>query len=130
MSTLIKRILFIAIILGIVYWIYWLIDRKWADDLKDDIITTTQKTVESLGGETTNQEDTNESVFGTTTESLWNYEEIVSEKSIVVTDPEIKEPVVPQTTTETTTKITTTKTTTTPTKTTSSSSNILFQLFK
>jgi hypothetical protein len=127
MSTLIRRIIFIAIILGIIYWIYWLIDRKWADDLREDVINTTQKTVESLGGESINQEDIIEPVVDGTTESLWSYEEILPEKNIVVTDPEIKEPVVTQST-NTITKTTTTKTTTK--KTTTSSSNILFQLFK
>lgn len=53
MSTLLKRILFIVIILAIAYGIYWLIDRQGADELKDDIVTTTQKTVEDFVETTT-----------------------------------------------------------------------------
>lgn len=124
MSTLLKRILFIVIILWIAYGIYWLIDRKWADELKEDFVTTTQETVESL-------KSVKDNVVSDSEESLGDVSEIIEEKKIIVTDPEIQEPVIVQPTTKTTiTKTTTTKTTTTPIKTTSSSSNILFQLFK
>lgn len=124
MSTLLKRIIFIAIILGIAYGIYWLIDRKWADELKQNIVTTTQKTVESLTA--TGNTDSGEIID--------TPKEIVVEKNIVVSDPEIKEPVTTPTPAKTTIPTTTKKTTTTPSSptksTTSSSSNVLFDLFK
>lgn len=123
MSTLLKRILFIVIILAIAYGIYWLIDRQGADELKDDIVTTTQKTVEDFVETTT--ENILQPVSNTGGESLWDYNEIFPEKNIVVTDPEIKAPVV-----QTTPKTTPVNTTSSPKKPSTSSSNILFQLFK
>lgn len=118
MSTLLKRIIFVAILLWIAYGIYRLIDRQWASELKENVVTTTQETAKSFGFDKDEVEELFDPVIDTSLESLWEESEIVSEKSIVVTDPEIKEPVIVKPTT------TTTKSTTT------SSSNILFQLFK
>jgi hypothetical protein len=123
MPTLLKRILFIAILLTIAYWIYRLIDKQWADDLKDNIVTTTQETAKSFGFDKDEIEEIFNPVIESSSESLWDATEIIYENNIVVSDPEIKEPV--------TTQPTTTKTNTTVKKTTTtSSSNILFQLFK
>lgn len=128
MTTLIKRIIFIVILLGIAYGIYWLIDRKWADELKENIVTTTQKTVESLI--TTWSSWGN---FATTEEFFDSSEEIIIEKNIIVNDPKIEEPTntintfspTPAPTTKKTTPSTSSSSTTK-----SSSSNILFDLFK
>lgn len=123
MPTLLKRILFIAILLTIAYWIYRLIDKQWADDLKDNVVTTTQETAKSFGFDKDEVEEIFNPVIESSSESLWDTTEIIYENNIVVSDPEIKEPV--------TTQPTTTKTNTTVKKTTTtSSSNILFQLFK
>lgn len=122
MSTLLKRILFITIVLAIAYGIYWLIDRQGADELKDDIVTKTQKTVENFVDTTT--ENVLQPVSDASVESLWDYNEILPEKNIVVTNPEIKEPVVQEPVKTTSVK------TSSPKKASTSSSNILFQLFK
>lgn len=114
MSTLFKRIFFILILLWIAYGIYWLIDRKGADELKENIVTTTQETVETF-------KSINDDTLSNSEETLGNISEVIAEQNIVVTDPEIQEPVVIQTTKTTTT---------TKPKSTSSSSNILFDLFK
>lgn len=127
MTTLIKRIIFIAIILGIAYWIYWLIDRKWADELKENIVTTTQKTVESLIATWSTWEN-----FTTPEELFDSSEEIIIEKNIIVNDPTIEEPT-DKTNSPTPVVAPTPKQTTpsTPSSTTKgSSSNILFELFK
>lgn len=125
MSTLLKRIIFVAILLWIAYGIYRLIDRQWASELKENVVTTTQETARSFGFNEDDVEELFDPVIDTGSESLWEESEIVSEQNIVVTDPEIKEPVItqPAVKSTTTTKITTKKTTT-------SSSNILFELFK
>jgi len=130
MSTLLKRMIFVAILLWIAYAIYRLIDRQWASELKDNVVTTTQETAKSFGFDKDEVEELFNPVIDTSSESLWEEPEIVSEKSIVVTDPEIKEPVVvQQTTTTTITTKPTIKTTTTKKTTTTSSSNVLFELF-
>ncbi len=124
MPTLLKRIIFVAILLSIAYAIYRLIDRQWANDLKENVVTTTQETAKSFGFDKDEIEEIFNPVIDSSTESLWDKPEVVMEKNIVVTDPEIKEPVETQPIIEkTTTKIS-------PKKTTTSSSNVLFQLFK
>lgn len=122
MSTLIKRIIFIAIILAIAYGIYWLIDRNWADELKNDIVTTTQKTVDSIYSN--DNTGTIDPVLDTP-ELFNNSYEAIIEKDIIVIDPEIKEPIITEPTVKQATKPKTVITTKKP-----SSSNILFDLFK
>lgn len=122
MPTLLKRIIFVAILLSIAYGVYRLIDRQWANDLKENVVTTTQETAKSFGFDKDEVEEIFNPVIDSSTESLWDKPEVVTEKNIVVTDPEIKEPTTTQPTMKTNT--TTTK------KATTSSSNILFQLFK
>lgn len=124
MSTLLKRIIFVAILIWIAYGIYRLIDRQWASELKENVVTTTQETARSFGFDKDDVEELFDPVIDTSSESLWEEPEIVSEKNIVVTDPEIKEPEIKEpVVTQPTVK-------TTPKKTSTSSSNVLFQLFK
>ena len=127
MSTLLKRIIFVVILVWIAYGIYRLIDRQWASELKENVVTTTQETARSFGFDKDDVEELFDPVIDKNSEYLWEEPEIVSEKNIVVTDPEIKEPEIKE---PVATQPTAKTTTTTTKKTTTSSSNILFQLFK
>lgn len=109
MTTLIKRVIFVIILLSIIYGIYRLIDKKWASELKETVVNTTEKTVESFGL----NEDDIEEIFNPTFD-------------VVVTDPEIKEPI----TTEIQEKPKATITKINTKKTNTYSPNILFQLFR
>lgn len=120
MSTLIKRIIFIVILLSIWYCIYRLFDRQWANELKDDIINKTQETTESFIDDT--QELKEQFDQNLENSVLETYSWVITEQNIIVNDPEIKEPIVQPTIIK--------KTSTNKPKTTSSSSNILFELFK
>lgn len=134
MITLIKRIVFVLIILGIIYWVYWLIDRPGADKLKEDTINTTQEITESFG---LNKKDIDD-IFDENSDNQLKIEpeffveKVVVEEAKIETPEEIKEVEKEsvhetKTTTETQTK-TTTKTTTKSTNT--KETNILQQLFK
>jgi len=156
----IRRIIFVAIIVFIAYWIYWLIDRNSADELKDDLVDKTQETASTVWSWIKESFDY---LFDSEKESL---DGNISWTNIIISDPDIIEPVeytstwynqdqsetldnedwdktigtwsnvslnTTPITNDKTTTTNDTKTTTTATtikKTSSSYYNILFQLFK
>lgn len=115
MTTLIKRVIFILIVLWLIYSIYWFIDRQWAKDLKESFVDTTQETIQEIKDDS----------FLDWEESLGDISEITSVENIIVSDPEIKEPELSNPDKPTTT----TSTSTSTTKTSKPSSNVLFELF-
>lgn len=118
MKTLIKRIIFILIILWIIYSIYWFIDRQGAKDLKESFVDTTQETIQEIKKDSSLDSE----------EPLGDISEITSVGNIIVSDPEIKEPelsnpdkpIIQETNTSTSSP---------KTSTSKKSSNILFELF-
>lgn len=130
MSTLLKRILFIVILLWIAYGIYRIIDRPGANELKENVVTTTQDTARSFGFDKSEIEEIFDPVVDKASESLWDPVEIVTEKNIIITNPEIKEPIIVEQKPIVEKEVKVIKKKATTKKTTSSSSNVLFQLFK
>lgn len=89
MFTRIRRIIFVAILAFIIYWIYRLIDRNSATELKDNVVDKTQETASNVNSGIKENFDY---LFDWNKESLDDSTLTTSWKNIVISDPEIVGP--------------------------------------